>query len=77
MKDLKPAFHEDSVQELFQELRERVNYEGVVTFGTYREFVRELLQERVSEGVFDMNEDLPTIERDLEGRWSEIEAGLR
>jgi hypothetical protein len=76
MKDRKPAFHEDSVQSLFQELRGRVRDEGADTYGEYKELVQEMLQEKLSEGVFDVNEDLQTIESDLEGRWSEIEATL-
>ena len=77
MKDLNPTFHEDSTQELFSELRGRVRFEGIETYGEYRELVQELIQEKVSEGVFDINEDLPTIEMDLQGRWTEIEATLR
>ncbi|MEI7750325.1 MAG: hypothetical protein WCJ25_04995 [Candidatus Moraniibacteriota bacterium] len=73
----KPAFHEDSVQSLFEELSNRVLDEGIETYGEYRELVQELLQEKLNEGIFDVNEDLPTIESDLEGRWPEIEATLR
>lgn len=76
MKDRKPAFHEDSVQSLFQELRERVKSEGIETYGEYRELVQELVQEKLGDGIFDINEDLSTVESDLEGRWSEIEATL-
>ncbi len=71
-----PAFHEDSTQALLQELRERVKHEGVIAYDEYRELVSELIQEKLSEGVFDINEDLPTIEADLEGRWPEIEATI-
>jgi DNA-binding ferritin-like protein len=76
MKDRKPAFHEDSVQSLFQELRERVREEGTDTYGEFKELVQELLQEKLNEGVFDVNEDLQTIESDLESRWPEIEATI-
>jgi hypothetical protein len=76
MDDQKPAFHEDSVQSLLQELRERVMGEGLDTYGEYKDLVQELLQERLSEGAFDINEDLSTIESDLEARWPEIEATL-
>lgn len=76
MDDRKPAFYEDSAQALFDELRERAKYEGIGTYGEYKELVQELIQEKLNAGVFDVNEDLPTMERDLEGRWPEIEATL-
>ncbi len=76
MTDHKPAFQEDSVQSLFQELRERVREEGTDTYGEFKELVQELLQEKLNEGVFDVNEDLQTIESDLVGRWPEIEATI-
>ncbi len=77
MNDINPAFHETSEQTLFEELRTRVKAEGVSSQGGYRDLIQEVLEEKVGEGVFDINEDLPTIERDLEGRWPEIEAVLR
>ena len=77
MEDMKPAFQEDSAQTLFQELRELVKQEGIETYGEFCELVAELIQEKLSEGAFDLNEDLSTVEADLEGRWPEIEATLR
>ncbi|NTW14956.1 MAG: hypothetical protein HGA38_01135 [Candidatus Moranbacteria bacterium] len=77
MTEHRPTNREDSVQELFEELRGRVCAEGVGTYGEYRELVQELVQERLGEGGFDVNEDLSTVEADLEARWPEIEAGLR
>ena len=77
MNSHKPAFHESSEQSLFEELRARAKAEGITSQGEYRELIQELLEEKVSEGVFDPNEELPTIERDLEGRWPEVEAVLR
>lgn len=72
-----PAFHEESEESLFQELRARAGRERIGSQDEYRQLIQELIQERVAEGLFDPNEDLPTIERDLEGRWPEIEAALR
>ena len=51
--------------------------EGIETYGEFCELVAELIQEKLSEGAFDLNEDLSTVEADLEGRWPEIEATLR
>jgi|GEM_PF-1141016 len=76
MKNRKPVFHEDSVQSLFEELCNRVSDEGIGTYGEYRELVQEIVQERLGEGSADVNEDLDTIESDLEARWPEIEATL-
>lgn len=72
-----PAFHEESEESLFQELRVRAKRERIGSPDEYRQLIQELIQEKVAEGIFDPNEDLPTIERDLGSRWSEIEAGLR
>lgn len=77
MTDYKPAFQEDSAQSLFEELRDRVCEEGIGTYGEYRQLVEELIQERLSEGALDVNEDIDTLESDLEGRWHEIEATLK
>lgn len=77
MNTHKPAFHESSEQSLFDELRGRARAEGISSPGEYRDLIQEVLEEKVSEGVFDRSEDLPTIERDLEGRWPEVEAVLR
>jgi hypothetical protein len=77
MTSYKPAFHESSEQSLFDELRVQAKAEGISSQGEYRELIQELLEVKVSEGVFDVNEDLTTIEHDLEGRWPEVEAGLR
>ena len=68
-----PADREESTQSLFLELRERVRREGIDTYGEYCELVSDLVQERLGDGVFDINEDLSTIESDLEARWPEIE----
>jgi len=77
MTSCRPAFHESSEQSLFGELRGRAKAEGISSQGEYRELIQEVLEEKVGEGVFDRNEDLTTIERDLEGRWPEVEAVLR
>jgi len=76
MKGHRPAFHEDSAQELFNELHRRVLDEEIETYGEYCDLVAGLLEERVGEGVFDSDEELPTIENDLRARWPEIEATI-
>jgi len=76
MERISPAFHEDSVQSLFEELRERMRLEGADSYAEYRGLISELIQEKLGEGVFDSNEELPTIEAALENRWPEIEATL-
>ncbi|NTW14554.1 MAG: hypothetical protein HGA31_06025 [Candidatus Moranbacteria bacterium] len=77
MREHKPAFQEDSAQSLFQELRDRVKREGIDTYGEYCELIQELLQEKLNDGIFNVNEDLSTIESDLEGRWLELEGLMR
>ncbi|HWQ60417.1 MAG TPA: hypothetical protein VN420_04740 [Candidatus Fimivivens sp.] len=76
MTDHKPAFQEDSAQSLFDALRERVRDEDIKTYGEYRQLVQDIIQEQLSEGALDVNEDLDTLESDLDSRWHEIEATL-
>jgi hypothetical protein len=72
----KSGLREDSVETLFQEARRRAEYEGVSSYGEYRDLVEDLLQERMNEGVFRVSEDLPTVQRDLEMMWPQVEKTL-
>ena len=67
---------EDSVRTLYQEARRRAVYEGVSSYDEYRDLVEELLLERVNDGVFGVSEDIPTMQRDLEMLWPEVERAL-
>lgn len=75
-RSTRPQLKEDSVQVLFQEARRRSEYEGVSSYGEYRDLVEDLLQERMNEGVFGASEDLPTVQRDLEMMWPQVEKTL-
>jgi hypothetical protein len=73
----RPKNSEDSVRTLFNEAGRRAHDEGVETYDEWRDLVQGLLQEKVNEGMFDIDEDIPSMERDLEMMWSEAERTLR
>lgn len=66
---------EYSVQDLFNELKELVKQEGILTFEGYAEAVDEIVEEKSKYGFFSENEDLMQIKSALEKRWSEIGQG--
>lgn len=68
---------EDSVQTLFEEASRRAHIEGIDSYDEYRDLVEDLLQEKLNNGVFDVDEDLPTMQKDLEMMWSVLEPRLR
>lgn len=72
-----PQLREESVQTLFQEARQRAHAEMIETYEEYRDLVEDLLQEKVNEGTFDSGEDIPTMQKDLDMMWPEVEKGLR
>lgn len=68
---------EESVQTLFQEAKRRAHVDLIDSYEEYRDLVEDLLQEKVNDGTFDLGEDIPTIQKDLDMMWPEIERGLR
>ncbi len=74
---MRPKESEDSVKTLFNEARRRAHDEGIETYDEWRDLVGELLQEKVNEGSFDIDEDIPTMEKDLDMMWPEMERSFR
>lgn len=77
MMNERPQMKEDSVQTLFQEVSRRAHAEGIGSYEEYRDLVEDLLQEKLNDGIFDVGEDLPTMEKDLEMMWPMLEPRLR
>lgn len=73
----RPQLREDSVETLFQEASRRARAEGIGSYDEYRDLVEDLIQEKLNNGVFDIGEDLPTIQKDLEMMWPILEPRLR
>lgn len=73
----RPKNSEDSVRTLFNEASRRAHDEGIGTYDEWLDLVQGLLQEKVNDGMFDIDEDIPTMERDLGMMWSEVEHSLR
>ncbi|MBP9751876.1 MAG: hypothetical protein KBD19_03385 [Candidatus Moranbacteria bacterium] len=73
----RPKNSEDSVRTLFNEASRRAHDEGIETYDEWRDLVQGLLQEKVNEGMFDIDEDIPSMEKDLEMMWSEAERTLQ
>ena len=71
-----PQYEEDSIETLFREVSRRAQAEGIGSYDEYRDLVEGLLQEKLNEGVFDADEDLPTMEKDLERMWPRLEPRL-
>lgn len=64
--------HERGTAELFEKLKKQIATEGRVSFETYRELADELVEEQKDHGLFDDNEDLMQMKRDLELKWKEL-----
>lgn len=77
MFPIRPKNSEDSMKALFSEASRRARDEGVETYDEWRDLVQELLQEKINEGMFDINEDIPTAEKDLEMMWTDAARPLR
>jgi hypothetical protein len=73
----RPKNSEDSVRTLFNEASRRAHDEGIGTYDEWLDLVQGLLQEKVNEGMFDIDEDIPTMERDLNMMWAEAARSLR
>ncbi|HMN19005.1 MAG TPA: hypothetical protein PKA31_00205 [Candidatus Moranbacteria bacterium] len=69
MENIQYSGAEYSSQQLFRELKEKVEEEGIEDFDAYRDMVRGLIEEKRGYGFFRDEEDLVQIERDLESRW--------
>jgi len=63
---------EFSSSELFKEIRETAEREGVKFFEQYKDLVEDLIEEKRIYGFFSDHEDLDQIKRGLESRWPEI-----
>lgn len=64
---------EYSIQGLFQEVKDLVILEKIDNFNEYRELIEDMLQDKVTYGFLEPNEDVEQIRQDLELRWPEIE----
>ena len=65
-----------SVRGLFEELRDRVELEGVSTLPEYVTLVDDLIQQKEVDGMINADEDVEQIRIDLEGMWPELEEEL-
>lgn len=67
---------EFSVQDLFEELRQRAKNEKTMTLAGYSDLVDELIEEKKSYGFFSDDEDLVQLKTNLEEMWPLIEKYL-
>lgn len=77
MFSMRPKNSEDSVRTLFNEASRRAHDEGIGRYDEWHDLIQELLQEKLNDGMFDIDEDIPTMEKDLDMMWAEAERSLR
>lgn len=63
---------EYSTEDLFLELRRRVNDENIKSYDQYKDLVDLLVEEKKNYGFYSDDEDLEQLKRDLEVRWWQI-----
>jgi len=60
------------VNDLFQELQQRVAEEGVASYNQYLELIDELIEKKKSCGALEDDDDISQIKADLELMWNSL-----
>lgn len=68
---------EFSIQDLFEELRQRAKNEKTMTLAGYSDLVDELVEEKKNYGFFSDDEDIVQIKTSLKDMWPLIEKDLK
>lgn len=60
------------VQNMFFELKKRVEEQGITSYDEYVDMVEEIVEEKVEDGVLTVDEDLRQVQQDLQMMWPEL-----
>lgn len=66
---------EFSLEEVFNEVRSRMQSEGALTEEAYMDLIEEVLEEKREEGLIDDDFNFKEAKEALAARWGEVEVG--
>ncbi len=68
-----PDPNDTFVQNLFEEVKGRAISEGIQNYDEWIDLVEDLIQEKLNDGELTKDDDLLTIQKDLEMMWADVE----
>jgi len=68
---------EFSIEDMFKEIKETAEREGVKTIEQFKDLVDDLVEEKRIYGFFSDDEDIIQLKKDILARWPEMEKILK
>jgi len=68
---------EFSIEDMFKEIKETAEREGVKTIEQFKDLVDDLVEEKRIYGFFSDDEDIIQLKKDILARWQEMEKILK